>query len=156
MPQSARIGRALLYRARSASTGAPTHGLSLFVSPKPVRRDLMGGAVLLPFSYFLSLGPVDFFGQVAGLSQTARVQRGPSEAARCASNGTALLPATDQVAFSFPSQSCGHLQGEVGMRYPALHASDERCFTVRVLRAQACSFASLFIHSPGVWQMVRA
>jgi len=50
------------------------------------------------------------FGQVAGLGQTARVQRGPvsgshppalaaprrrisQQAARCASNGTALLPA---------------------------------------------------------------
>ena len=41
----------------------------------------------------LSPWPVVFFGQVAGLGQTARVQRGPSEAARCASNGTALLPA---------------------------------------------------------------
>src|ERR1044072_7367429 len=38
--------------------------------------------------------PVAFFGQVAGLGQTARVQRGPSQAARCASNGTgpAALP----------------------------------------------------------------
>ena len=34
-----------------------------------------------------------FLGQVVGLGQAARVQRGPSEAARCASNGTALLPA---------------------------------------------------------------
>ena len=47
-----------------------------------------------PSSPILSLwGPVVLFGQVAGLGQTARVQRGPSEAARCASNGTALLPA---------------------------------------------------------------
>jgi len=39
------------------------------------------------------LGPVVLFRQVVGLGQTARVQRGPSEAARCASNGMALLPA---------------------------------------------------------------
>jgi hypothetical protein len=63
MPHSARIERPLSIRARS-----------LFYFPS-------------------SLGPVLFFGQVAGLGQTARVQRGPSEAARCASNGTALLPA---------------------------------------------------------------
>ncbi len=34
-----------------------------------------------------------YFGPIAGLVQTARVQRGPSEAARCASNGAALLSA---------------------------------------------------------------
>lgn len=46
MSHSARIGRALLYRARSASVGAPTHSLPLFVSPKLARRDSTGGAVL--------------------------------------------------------------------------------------------------------------
>ena len=46
--------------------------------------------------------PVAFFGQVAGLGQTARVQRGPSQAARCASNGTALLPCPS-------SRHTGHL-----------------------------------------------
>jgi len=43
--------------------------------------------------FLLFWWPVVFFRQVVGLGQTARVQRGPSEAARCASNGTALLPA---------------------------------------------------------------
>ena len=36
--------------------------------------------------FLLSIWPVVYFGQVAELVQTARVQRGPSEAARCASN----------------------------------------------------------------------
>ena len=69
--------------------------------------------VALFFSLFVPLSLwwlVVFFGQVAGLGQTARVQRGPvfgshppalaatsrrvsQQAARCASNGTALLPA---------------------------------------------------------------
>ena len=46
-------------------------------------------------------GPVVLFGQVAGLGQTARVQRGPSEAARCASNGTpCCLPSEVDLFFS--------------------------------------------------------
>ena len=55
-------------------------------------------ALFLVFLLLPLWWPVVFFGQVAGLGQTARVQRGPSEAARCASNGTVLLPAS-----SFPS-----------------------------------------------------
>ena len=51
---------------------------SRLFSPNLARRDLTGGAVLLPFSYFLSPGPVGLFGQVAGLGQTAGGQRGSS------------------------------------------------------------------------------
>ena len=67
--------------------------------PKLARRDLTGGADLCSLSSSLSLSlslscwSVLFFGQVAGLGQTARVQRAHSYRARCASNGTALLPA---------------------------------------------------------------
>ena len=46
MPHSARIGRALLYRARSASTGALTHGLPLLISPQSGPCDLTGGVDL--------------------------------------------------------------------------------------------------------------
>ncbi len=47
MPHSARIGRALLYCARSASTRAPHPRSSVFLSlPNLARRDLTGGADL--------------------------------------------------------------------------------------------------------------
>ena len=62
--------------------------------PTPLLARLLkrvAGSLVSLFFLFL-WWPVLFFGQVAGLGQTARVQRGPSEAARCASDGTALLP----------------------------------------------------------------
>jgi len=76
MPHSARIGRALLYRARSASTGGippRSHAFCLLPSWHVVTR-----RVALSFSRFVSLShwePVVFFGQVAGLGQTASVHR---------------------------------------------------------------------------------
>ncbi len=98
----ARIGRALFHRARSASTqdSLPLHPLPSF-------------CLFLPLS--LSW-PVYLFGQVAGLGQTARVQRGPSEAARCASNGTALLPALRGRSFFtfFPSRPVSYFRARAG------------------------------------------
>ena len=82
MSRTARIERPLFHRGGSASTrdGPTPSSASILLSLSNLaRRDLTGSAVLWFLSPPLSLWwPVVFFGQVAGLGQTARVQRTPS------------------------------------------------------------------------------
>ena len=87
--------------------------------------------------------PMVFFEQVAGLSQTARVQRGPvsgshppalaaprrrasQQAARCANNGTALLPVSDQAIFLLPSHlmARSHVSRELGVGWLPSHEAE--------------------------------
>jgi hypothetical protein len=73
------------------------------------------GEVALFTSFSLPLITGGFVREVAGLCKTARVQRGPSEAARCVSNGTTSLlvsPHVYSISLSFTGRATGEGGGQ--------------------------------------------